>query len=152
MARKENKVEVEVEEVKLLPVESKGETTLYAEPTEIADEEYRKYLMVASKLNEYKPTISISSKYYEFSQPGESVRGIFLGTSVIKKKDENTGEMIDLECVQWMTQDGSLYINAGAALIATFKQFMLPKGCPVQITYECKRERTKIYDVRILTE
>lgn len=143
--------------LELVPIESTNssgemqETSLLTKETEIATEDYQKYLTLAGKLSEYNPTISIASKYYEFTKPGESVRGVFLGTTFIKKKDDNTKELIELECVQWLAEDGSLYLNAGAALISIFRQFLPPKGCPIEITYESKKERTKIYDVRVLT-
>jgi len=141
----------------LVPIEttnSDGEiivSTLLTKETEIEAEDYQKYLKVASKLSQFRPTISIASKYYEFTKPGETVRGVFLGTTTIKKKSDVTGELIDLECVQWLAEDGSLYVNAGAALVGTFRQFLPPKGCPIEITFENKKERTKIYDVRVLT-
>jgi hypothetical protein len=122
---------------------------LLIKETEIDAEDYSSFLAVAKKLKEYSPTISISAKYYEFTQPGEQVRGVFLGTTTIKKKTE-TG-VTELECIQWLAEDGNLYINAGAALLSTFRQFLPPRGCPIQITYQHKKERTKIYDVRVLS-
>jgi len=148
---------VENKETELVPLQTtneKGEivvSTLLTKETEIEAEDYQKYLTVAGKLSSYKPTISITSKYYEFTKPGERVRGVFLGMTIIKKKDDSSGELTELECVQWLSEDGSLYVNAGAALVSTFRQFVPPKGCPIEITYENKKERTKIYDVRVLT-
>lgn len=162
MARKLNGIErvaeqVTTERVELVPLEtttSSGEiqeSALLTKETIIEVEDYQKFLTLASKLPSFKPTISISSKYYEFTKPGESVRGVFLGTTVIKKKDEDTKELIDLECIQWLASDGSVYVNAGAALVNTFRQFLPPKGCPIEITFSNKKERTKIYDVRVLS-
>jgi hypothetical protein len=135
-----------------IPVETAtGEETLLTKQAEIDAEDYSIFLATAKKLKEYKPTISISSKYYEFCTPGESVRGVFLGTTTIKKKNTESGETVDLECIQWLGEDGCLYLNAGTALVSTFRQFLPPKGCPIEITYQAKKERTKIYDVRVLS-
>lgn len=153
-----DKANVEVEVItnsELIPVETVNRegisqaSTLLTKATEIEADDYEHYLAVAKKLKTYIPTISISSKYYEFTKPGESVRGVFLGTTTIKKKQDE--EIIDIECIQWLGEDGNLYINGGVALVSTFLQFMPPKGCPIEITYESRRDRTKLYDVRFLT-
>jgi hypothetical protein len=124
-------------------------TELVAVPTQFPIAEYDNYLAKAQRLASYNATVSIASKYLEFNKPGETVRGIFLGFSTINKRDDN-GEMKNITVVQWLAPDGALYINGGIALVRTFEEFNVPKGSPIEITYEGKRDRTKIFDVRIL--
>ncbi|MFN3361286.1 MAG: hypothetical protein ACK421_07675 [Pseudanabaenaceae cyanobacterium] len=125
------------------------ETGLVKAETRMEEKEYEKYMQVANEISQYTRTISISSKYYEFTQPGETVRGVFIGMVKINKRDGE--EMVELNCVQWIGPKGELFLNAGAALVSTFMQFMPPQGCPVEITYVGKKDRTKIYEVKILT-
>jgi hypothetical protein len=124
-------------------------TELLAPPTQFPIGEYDNYLAKAQKLSSYNATVSIASKYLEFSKPGETVRGVFLGFTTINKRDDN-GELKSITVVQWLAPDGALYINGGVALVRTFEEFNVPKGSPIEITYEGKRDRTKIFDVRIL--
>jgi hypothetical protein len=116
----------------------------------IATSEYQSFMALARNLDQMNPTFSISSKYFEFTQPGQSVRGIYLGMTYIQCKDDRTGELKPLQAVSWLAQDGTMFINSGAAFVSAFRQFEPPKGCPVEITFEGKKDRTKLYNVRIL--
>lgn len=140
------------EVVEVEAVNADGEekaTELLAPLAEIPTREYDQFLATAQNLATYKATISIASKYYEFTKQGESVRGVFLGlTEILKRSD--SGDLQKLECVQWLAADGSIYLNGGAALLSTFRQFVPPKGCPIEIIYEGKKGHCKIYDVKIL--
>ena len=120
------------------------------ESTTIQTQQYHSFLALAKQLPAMTPTFSISSKYYEFNSPGQSVRGIFLGNTWIQTRDESTGELKPIEAVSWLDESGEMYINAGAALVSCFRQFAPPKGCPVEIEFEGKNGRTKIYNVRVL--
>ena len=116
----------------------------------IATGEYHSFMALARNLDKMTPTFSIASKYYEFTQQGQSTRGIYLGMTYIQCKDQQTGELKPLESVSWLDQDGTMFINSGAALVSAFRQFEPPKGCPVEITFEGKKGQCKIYNVRIL--
>lgn len=138
----------------LVPVKSvtaDGEYTsdLLQIPTTIETQQYQSFLQLAQQLPNMTPTISISSKYFEFTKPGETIRGIYLGNTWIQCKN-NDGELRPLEAVSWLDQDGTMWINSGATLISAFRQFSPPKGCPVEIVFEGKKDRTKLYNVRIL--
>lgn len=124
-------------------------TELLAPVTDFPIVEYDNFLAKAQKLASYNAKVSIASKYLEFTKPGETVRGIYLGLGVIQKRGDD-GDMIQLEVVQWLNADGAIYINGGTALVRTFIQFDVPKGSPIEITYEGKKDRTKLFDVRIL--
>ena len=146
------------EMTELQPLETQtadGETyesglMIATQSTTIETQQYHSFLALAKQLPTMTPTFSISSKYFEFTAPGQSVRGVYLGTTFIQTRDENTGELKPIEAVSWLDQSGEMYINAGAALVSCFRQFQPPKGCPVQIEFEGKNGRTKIYNVKIL--
>ena len=118
--------------------------------TAIETKQYQSFLSLAKQLPSMNPTFSISSKYFEFTSPNQSVRGIYLGNTWIQCKDEDTGALKPIEAVSWLAENGDMFINAGAALVSCFRQFQPPKGCPVEISYEGKNGRTKIYNVRVL--
>ena len=126
------------------------ESGLLVQETNMETQKYQSFLQLAKQLPNMNPTFSISSKYYEFTQAGQSTRGIYLGNTFIQCKDDRTGELKPLEAVSWLDSEGTMFINAGATLVSAFRQFQPPKGCPVEIVFEGKKDRTKLYNVRIL--
>lgn len=118
-------------------------------PVEMEHTDFNSFLALARQLPTMEVAVSIVPKYFEFESVGQSVRGVFLGFMTVNKKNDD-GELVPLACVQWMGADGSVFINAGTTLLSAINNFTPKVGTPIEIQYVSKKERTKIYDVRIL--
>lgn len=131
-----------------------GEVTTNEEievkPSAFTSAEISGFMNASAKLAKAKKTISIVPQYMEFGKQGETERGIFMGYTVINKKDElHPGQLVEIKCIQWLN-NGKMYMNGGVALVDKFKS--LPVGTPVEIEYTGKGSngKTKVFDVTLL--
>jgi len=72
------------------------------------------------KLDSLKTSPNVSPKYIEFNVPGDKIRGFYLGTSKVEKKDDNGTKVIPV--VLLATAEGVL-MNGGVALVDTMTKF-----------------------------
>jgi hypothetical protein len=142
-----------LEESPLVAVDETGvvkPTELTTLPTTLAETEISAYLTTASQLHTLKPAISLTPSYREFHAEGEKLRGVFLGLKIVQKKDD-LGHKVPLECVQWLDPSGEVYLNAGVTLVGAFQQAQILPGTAIEIEYQGKRDRAKVFAVRILS-
>lgn len=140
------------EESPLVAVDETGlvtATELTAIPTTLAEADITSYLTTAAQLNTLKPAISLTPSYREFNAEGEKLRGVFLGLKTVQKKDD-AGNKVPLACVQWLDPSGEVYLNAGVTLVGAFEQAQILPGTAIEIEYQGKRDRAKVFAVRIL--
>jgi hypothetical protein len=136
-----------LDEAPLMAVDETGvvkATELTVVPTTLAETDITTYLTTAARLETLKPAISLTPSYREFNTEGETLRGVFLGLKTVQKKDE-AGNKIPLACVQWL-----VYLNAGVTLVGAFEQSQILPGTAIEIEYQGKRDRAKVFAVRIL--
>jgi hypothetical protein len=141
-----------LEEAPLVAVDETGvqkPTELTTLPATLAETEISAYLTTASQLDTLKPAISLTPSYREFHTEGEKLRGVFLGLKIVQKKDD-LGDKVPLECLQWLDPSGEVYLNAGVTLVGAFQQAQILPGTAIEIEYQGKRERAKVFAVRIL--
>jgi hypothetical protein len=141
-----------LEEAPLIAVDEAGRvkaTELTTLPTTLVETEISAYLTTATQLDTLKPAISLTPSYREFHTEGEALRGVFLGLKTVQKKDD-LGNKVPLECVQWLDPSGEVYLNAGVTLVGAFQQAQILPGTAIEIEYQGKRERAKVFAVRIL--
>jgi hypothetical protein len=141
-----------LEESPLLAVDEIGsvkETALIALPTAIVEADITSYLTTAAQLDTLKPAISLTPSYREFNAEGEKLRGVFLGLKTVQKKDD-AGNKVPLDCVQWLDPSGEVYLNAGVTLVGAFEHAQILPGTAIEIEYQGKRDRAKVFAVRIL--
>jgi hypothetical protein len=93
--------------------------------------------------------VDIMSDYWTPQASGESKKVIFQKVAPWKVVDQNTGEVIDLECVFFTTIiDGSFRMlrNGSKKLVAAFQGNNIPPGTGWLITYRGKkRNRTNSF-------
>lgn len=124
-----------------------SEGNLLTSPTMLGSHQFAELLRASQNLKEKTQVVSVVPKYYEFTKAGEVARGIFLGYTTIRKKEN--GLLIPIRCVQWM-DNGHPFVNGGKALVSTFEQLNLKIGTAFEIVFEERKERVKIYDVRLI--
>lgn len=101
-------------------------------------------------LEEAELGFNIQPQSVEFAVPGEKLRGIYTGTTILQVKDQNNpGMYVDRETAVLQTKDG-IRINMGANLVKQLK--LLPPGTPVQITYKGEEKtqggrKVKAYEI-----
>jgi hypothetical protein len=91
----------------------------------------------------------MQASYREFNSEGEKLRGVFLGLKTVQKNND-LGNKVPLECVQWFDPSGEVYLNAGVTLVGAFQQAQVLPGTAIEIEYLGKRERAKLFAVRVL--
>lgn len=142
-----------LEEAPLRAVDETGAvkpTELTTLPTTLAETEITSYLSTAAQLNVLKPALSLTPSYREFNSKGEKLRGVFLGLKTVQKNND-LGNKVPLECVQWLDSSGEVYLNAGVTLVGAFQQAQVLPGTAIEIEYLGKRERAKLFAVRVLS-
>jgi hypothetical protein len=141
-----------LEETPLMAVDETGlvkVTELTTAPTTLVETDITTYLATAAQLDTLKPAISLTPSYREFNTEGEKLRGVFLGLKTVQKKDD-AGNKVPLDCVQWLDPSGEVYLNAGVTLVGAFGQAQILPGTAIEIEYQGKRDRAKVFAVRIL--
>lgn len=122
--------------------------------TTLSVDTYEKLKAEAAAIDPESTGIAVTARYKEFAVD-ESVVGIFTGEDGITPKDEITQHAIYCKSVQWMGIDGRLYQCAGVALVNQFfgenGEYLIPLGTRVKITHTGKSNRTKLYEVEILS-
>jgi hypothetical protein len=141
-----------LEESPLMAVDETGlvkSTVLTTLPTALAEADITSFLATAAQLDNLKPAISLTPSYREFNAEGEKLRGVFLGLKTVQKKDD-AGNKVPLDCVQWLDPSGEVYLNAGVTLVGAFEHAQILPGTAIEIEYQGKRDRAKVFAVRIL--
>ena len=98
---------------------------------------------------------SLAPQYYEgFIKPGDSVRAIYNGMTIIKsRKNIKPGDPAkEIETVVFQNKDG-VFLHSGANLISQLRGF--PAGKPIQITFVGKEKtgsgnEINKFEVRVL--
>jgi len=103
----------------------------------------------SEKLDKMAPVMTLTAEYIELQKPGESFKGVFVGTQRMKVTNKSTGEQKELDAARFIINK-RIWINAGAVLIGELKRANIPTGTPLQVTYERKDGNTKIYSITLL--
>lgn len=153
-----------VEEAKVLattPIEQNAETTAPPAPVEptnasVVNVESSDYLLKmaaavesSTKLEKMEPVMTLTAEYIELQKPGESFKGVYVGTQEMKLTNKATGEQRDYEAARFIINK-QIWINAGAALISEIKRANIPVGTALLVTYTEKKGNTKIYSITLL--
>ena len=101
------------------------------------------------------PGFSLAPQYYEgFIKPGDKVRAIYNGMTVIKSnKNVKPGNPPkEIETIVFQNRDG-VFLHSGANLVSQLRSF--PAGKPIQITYTGKEKtgsgnEINKFEVRVL--
>lgn len=84
-------------------------------------------------LKKAKRGMNLVSDYYEFTDKGQTSRGVFLGFDSFEKIDQNTGSIKELDTINWIDEGFNMCSNAGTQLVQAFRN-VLP-GTPIEIEY-----------------
>lgn len=123
-------------------------TELVATPVKLEIENLSQIMALSHNLDNATVGMNVSPEYFEFTTPGSKMRGIYMGKTVIHKKNKVNPAIKDaIECVMWVSK-GDTYMNGGKALVSKFDQ--LTAGTPVEIEYTGKDGEVKLFTVRIL--
>ena len=115
----------------------------------IAQETLLASIAKSTDLKKLQPAITLTAQYLELEKPGESFRGVFIGTQAMTLTDKGTGEMKTLEAARFIINK-SVWINAGTVLVNEIKRANIPAGTPLEVTYLSKDGNTKLYSVTLL--
>lgn len=96
-------------------------------------------LEASTVLANLDPVLKLEKAYLELAKEGDSVRGIFYGYSTINLTDNETGELIEKEAVQFI-MDKQIFLNSGVSMVRKFKAANLAIGTPVEV---CFTEKVK---------
>jgi hypothetical protein len=103
----------------------------------------------SEKLEKMTPVMTLTAEYIELQKPGESFKGIYVGTQKMTVTNKTTGEVKELDAARFIINK-RIWINAGAVLISELNRANIPAGTPLQVSYERKEGNTKIYSITLL--
>lgn len=106
-------------------------------------------LEASTKLDKLKPVVGLSSSYIELESVGDSFKGIYAGMTEITINDQDTGEVRQLPACRFII-DKQMRVNAGAVLVSEIKRSGVPVGTPLEVKYERKDNKIKIYSLTLL--
>lgn len=115
----------------------------------IAQETLLAAIEKSTDLKKLKPAVTLTAQYLELEKPGESFRGVYIGTQPMTVADKATGEMKTLEAARFIIEK-SVWINAGTVMVNEIKRANIPVGTPLEVTYLSKEGNTKLYSVTLL--
>lgn len=101
---------------------------------------------LSSNMDAMQPVLKMEKAYLELAKPGDKVRAIFFGFCTINVTDKQTGELREVEAVEFI-HDKQLKINAGVSMVKKFKSYNLTKGTAVEIVFT-EKVKTKNGDVK----
>lgn len=94
---------------------------------------------------------SIAPTYLEFNTPGTKIRGVYIGSSVIEKKQEN-GTIKAVPVVVLLTKNGAV-MNGGTSLYSNITKFC-KNGDIIEIEFTGLKKMVlgnmKVYEIRPL--
>lgn len=104
----------------------------------------------AAGLKAAEVAVQINAEYKEFAAK-EKVRGVFMGFSKAKFKDQqNPGEYVTQDAANWMGEDKKVKICAAVALVNELKRANIQPGTGLEIEMTGKEGNTKLFNVSIL--
>ena len=106
-------------------------------------------LDASTKLDKLKPVIGLTSSYVELESVGDSFKGIFAGFTEINVNDTETGEVRTLPACRFIINK-QMRVNAGAVMVSECKRAGVPAGTPLEVKYERKEGKIKIYSLTLL--
>lgn len=106
-------------------------------------------LDASTKLDKLKPVIGLTSSYVELESVGDSFKGIFAGFTEINVNDTETGEVRTLTACRFIINK-QMRVNAGAVMVSECKRAGVPVGTPLEVKYERKEGKIKIYSLTLL--
>ena len=110
-------------------------------------------LEASTVLSKLEPVLKLEKAYLELAKEGDSFRCIFYGYSTINLTDNETGELIEKEAVQFI-MDKQIFLNSGVSMLRKFKAANLEIGTPVEVTFTEKVKTTngnvKDYSITLL--
>jgi hypothetical protein len=147
-------VPVEGSDYEIVTNQEGKETSLLQQPVSIDENQFLSYLDLLDAIGQLSPKVSLNAMYREFNTPGEVVRAIYTGMSTISKKDDITKDLKKIDVCMWMekmpeTGVKQLFMNGGIALVDMLQT--ITPGVAIEITYIGKKDRTKLYNVTLLS-
>jgi hypothetical protein len=106
-------------------------------------------LETSTKLDKLKPVVGLTSTYIELQSVGDSFKGLFAGFTEINVNDTDTGEVRTLTACRFIINK-QMRVNAGAVLVSECKRAGIPIGTPLEVKYERKENKIKIYTLTLL--
>jgi hypothetical protein len=106
-------------------------------------------LEASTKLDKLKPVVGLTSTYIELQSVGDSFKGLFAGFTEINVNDTDTGEVRTLTACRFIINK-QMRVNAGAVLVSECKRAGIPIGTPLEVKYERKENKIKIYTLTLL--
>jgi hypothetical protein len=91
-------------------------------------------LEASTVLANLDPVLKLEKGYLELAKEGDTVRCIFYGYSTINLTDNETGEVIEKEAVQFI-MNKQIFLNSGVSMVRKFKAANLAIGTPVEVTF-----------------
>jgi len=135
----------EAETVPTLNVET-GETYddgLQAPPVVMTETTHYNLMAQLDALENARSIVRVNSTYYQFTQPGQKVRGIFQGMSAVTKNTPDGQKSIPV--VQLMTREG-MTLHGSVGVIQHFVS--LPVGAAVEIEYAGTEKTARGHNVK----
>lgn len=101
--------------------------------------------------------VTITPHSFKFSEPGDTLRGYFLGIAPFPKWDTDAQAMVSVDTAYFFDGQSDINFNCGVAIIRQLRDYNIEKGQAVEITFfnEKPNKRkgkgaTKEYDLRLL--
>lgn len=93
-------------------------------------------------------SVTISEKYWEAEDKGDSITGIFHGWRVLEKSEND--DIVKLLAGIIETPKDGTFLNCGTQLVQALHQ--VQEGSLVKVTYTGKSGRMKIYEVKVIED
>ena len=95
-------------------------------------------------LENARPVVKLNSTYFQFTQAGQSLRGIFQGFSTITK---NAPEGVkEIRVVQILTREHGMTLHGGVSIFQHFENMAV--GTPIELCYDGTQKTKSGHNVK----
>lgn len=110
---------------------------------------FAELVLKSESLDKLKPVMTLTASYIELEKPGESFRGVYIGTQTMTVTDQQSGELKTIKAARFLINK-AVYINGGVVLVNEIERSQITVGAPIEVKYERKEGNTKIYSITLI--
>lgn len=110
---------------------------------------FAELVLKSESLDKLKPVMTLTASYIELEKPGESFRGVYIGTQTMTVTDQQSGELKTIKAARFLINK-AVFINGGVVLINEIERSQINIGTPIEVKFERKDGNIKIYSITLI--